>query len=199
VKGVFEEIQVSFMLVGHTHDDIDASFGRWSMKLRENNYPTILLLMKSYMNLDEDLIIPDLIEEVPDFKEFVKPYISDDTLIGHTKGRQFLFYRRENGNPLMQYKLQCIDEKWLPEEGIQLWKVDSGGLVQIPTRVPKAVMLHPMKGHDDIVRGLDGYIQYWTAEGQRDVTSLYKYQYVYCIEYWSRVQDALFESRDGGL
>jgi hypothetical protein len=36
----------------------------------------------------------------------VKPYIiSDGTLIGHTKGRQFLFYRGENGNPLMQYKL----------------------------------------------------------------------------------------------
>jgi hypothetical protein len=33
MKGVFEEIQVSFMLVDHTHDDIDASFGRWSMKL----------------------------------------------------------------------------------------------------------------------------------------------------------------------
>jgi hypothetical protein len=61
--------------------------------------------MKSYMDLDEDPVIPDLIEEVLDFKEFVKPYISDDTLIGHTKGRQFLFYRGENGNPLMQYKL----------------------------------------------------------------------------------------------
>jgi hypothetical protein len=118
-KGVFEEIQVSFILVDHTHDDIDASFGRWSMKLRENNYSTIPLLMKSYMDLDEDPVIPGLIEEVPNFKEFVKPYIiSDGTLIGHTKGRQFLFYRGENGNPLMQYKLRCRDEKWLPEEGI---------------------------------------------------------------------------------
>jgi hypothetical protein len=72
------------------------------------------------MDLDEDLVILGLIEEVLDFKEFVKPYISDDTLIGHTKGRQFLFYRGENGNPLMQYKLQCTDEKWLLEEGIKL-------------------------------------------------------------------------------
>jgi hypothetical protein len=108
------------MLVGHTHDDIDASFGRWSMKLRENDYPTIPLFMKSYMDLDEDPVIPGLIEEVPNFKEFVKPYISDDTLIGHMKGRQFLFYKGENGKPLMQYKLRCMDEKWLPVEGIQL-------------------------------------------------------------------------------
>jgi hypothetical protein len=146
--------------------------------------------MKSYMDLDEDPVIPDLIEEVLDFKEFVKPYISDDTLIGHTKGRQFLFYRGENGNPLMQYKLRCTDDKWLPKEGIQSWKVDLEGLVRIPTGVPKVVMTRPMKGHNDIVRGLSGYIKYWTVEGQRDVTGLYKYQYAHCIESWSRVRDA---------
>jgi hypothetical protein len=27
-RGVFDQVQVSFMLVGHTHDDFDASFGR---------------------------------------------------------------------------------------------------------------------------------------------------------------------------
>jgi hypothetical protein len=32
-KGEFKEIQVSFMLVDHTYDDIDASFRQWSMKL----------------------------------------------------------------------------------------------------------------------------------------------------------------------
>ena len=115
---MFEKIQVSFMLVGHTHDDIDASFRQWSMKIPENGYPTIPLLMKSYMDLDDDLVILGLIEEVLDFKEFVKPCISNNTLIGHIKGRQFLFYRRKNGNPLLQYKLRCIDEKWLPKEGI---------------------------------------------------------------------------------
>jgi hypothetical protein len=30
-KKVFREVYVSFMLVGHTHHDIDAMFGRWSM------------------------------------------------------------------------------------------------------------------------------------------------------------------------
>jgi hypothetical protein len=94
------------------------------MKLRENDYPTIPLLMKSYMDMDDTPVIPTLIEEVPDFKSFVRPYISNDTLVGHTKGRQFLFYKGQNGDPLMQYKLRCTDVKWLPEEGIQLWQVD---------------------------------------------------------------------------
>ena len=52
VKGIFKEVFISFLLVGHTHDDIDGSFGRWSMKLREEDFPTIPLLMKSYMNLN---------------------------------------------------------------------------------------------------------------------------------------------------
>ena len=33
-KVIFKEVLVSFLLVGHTHDDIDAFFGRWSMRLR---------------------------------------------------------------------------------------------------------------------------------------------------------------------
>jgi hypothetical protein len=28
---VFREVYMNFMLVGHTHEDIDALFGRWSM------------------------------------------------------------------------------------------------------------------------------------------------------------------------
>ena len=42
-KKIFREVYVSFMLVGHTHDDIDALFGRWSMQLKKENFPTILL------------------------------------------------------------------------------------------------------------------------------------------------------------
>jgi hypothetical protein len=34
-KGIFREVYVNFMLIGHTHDDIDALFGRWSMLLRK--------------------------------------------------------------------------------------------------------------------------------------------------------------------
>jgi hypothetical protein len=66
-KGIFEEVFVSFLLVGHTHEDIDTTFGRWSMKLHENDYVTLPLLMKLFMTLDPNSqkIIPSLIEEVP--------------------------------------------------------------------------------------------------------------------------------------
>jgi hypothetical protein len=88
-KDISKEVFVSFLLVGHTHDDIDASFGRWSMKLREEDFPTISLLMKSYMDLENVLVNPHMIEEVPEFKAFIEPYIRSGAhrLIGHTKAQ----------------------------------------------------------------------------------------------------------------
>jgi hypothetical protein len=67
-KGIFEEVFVLFLLVGHTHEDI----GRWSMKFHENDYSTLLLLMKLFMLLDPNSqkISLSLIEEVPAFKDF---------------------------------------------------------------------------------------------------------------------------------
>lgn len=49
-RGIFHEIYVNFILVVHTHDDIDAIFGRWSIKLRRNDYPAVPLLIKSFVD-----------------------------------------------------------------------------------------------------------------------------------------------------
>ena len=58
---------MNFMIFGHTHDDIDALFGRWSMALKKESFPTILMLMKSFMDVEAVPTIPHLIEEVLDF------------------------------------------------------------------------------------------------------------------------------------
>ena len=102
-KGIFKEVFVYFLMVGHTHDDIDASFGCWSKKLHEEDFPTIPLLMKSYMDLDNVPVIPHMIEEVPNFKAFIKPYMlkGEDRLVGHTKIQQLCFYMRIDGVPAM--------------------------------------------------------------------------------------------------
>ena len=86
---IFKEMFVSFLIMGHTHDYIDASFGRWSMKLHEEYFPTISLLMKSYMDLDHMSVILHMIEEVPNFKAFIKPYMlkGGECLVGHTKAQ----------------------------------------------------------------------------------------------------------------
>ena len=125
-KGIFREVYVNFMLFGHTHDDIDALFGRWSMLLKKDNFPTIPLLMKSFMEIESIPTILHLIEEVPDFKGFIAGCNAEDdgALEDHTKRRQFKFYVDSNGYPMMKYKILCIDIDWLPKEGegIKLWR-----------------------------------------------------------------------------
>ena len=83
--GVFQEVYI-ILIVGHTHNDIDALFGRWSYKLGGTDYLTLSLLMKSFMDTESCPVIPHLIEEVPDFKKFVEGYLCTgrDALAGHT-------------------------------------------------------------------------------------------------------------------
>ena len=103
-KRIFREVYLNFMLVGHTHDDIDALFGRWSMALRKESFPTIPLLMKSFMKNETVPTIPHLIQEVPDFKKFIGDMIADgdEALQGHTKAHQFKFYVDSSGCPVMK-------------------------------------------------------------------------------------------------
>ena len=80
---------MNFLLLGHTHEDIDAMFGRQSHRLRKNDYPT---LMKLFMDIETEPVIPHLIA-------FVDGYLcsGNDALLGHTNAQQFKFYKDENG------------------------------------------------------------------------------------------------------
>ena len=154
------------MLVGHTHDDIDALFGRWSMALRKESFPTVPLLMKSFMKNEAVPTIPHLIQEVPDFKKFIADCILDgeESLMGHTKVHQFKFYVDSSGTPVMKYKIYCHDEEWLPKgegNGIKLWKEDSEGRSLWPRGVPDAVKPETMRHLPEVVKGLSGFIDYW--------------------------------------
>jgi hypothetical protein len=139
-KGVFRDVYVNFLLVGHTHKDIDAIFGRWSYRLRANDYPTLPMLMKLFMDTEKQPLIPHLIEEVPNFKAFVDGFlcIGTDALEGHTNAQQFKFYKDGNGWPMIQYKLFCTDSEWLPREngGIRLWQETVDGRPKKPSGSP---------------------------------------------------------------
>ena len=111
-KKIFHEIYVNFMIVDHTHDDIDALFRRWSMLLRKDNFPTTPKLMKSFMDVECVPTIPHLVEEVPDFKGFIQDSITDGdkVLVGHTKAQQFNFYLDSIGCPVIKFKLFCTNK-----------------------------------------------------------------------------------------
>ncbi len=60
-REIFEEIQLGFLVVGHTHEDIDGSFGYLSKKLREQNNYVMAYLMKAFMFSQDRPFIPQLI------------------------------------------------------------------------------------------------------------------------------------------
>ena len=163
-KRIFREVYVNFMIVGHTHEDIDALFGRWSMLLKKENFPTIPALMKLFMDVESIPTIPHLIEEVPDFKSFIEGVILDkeEVLVGHTKPQQVKFYLDAMGCSRMKYKLFCTDVEWLEEggAGIKIWKEDAQGHSLWPRGEPLLVPQWTMKGVEDIERGISGFVKY---------------------------------------
>ena len=89
---MLRKVHINYLIVGHTHEDIDAMFGRWNWRLKANNYP---MLIKLFMNVEKQLVILQLFEKVPNFKAFIDGYLysGNDALQGHTNIQQFKFYK----------------------------------------------------------------------------------------------------------
>jgi hypothetical protein len=192
-KGIFKEVFVSFFIVGHTHNDIDASFERWSMKLHEEDFPTIHFLMKLYMDLDNVPIIPHLIEEVSNFKTFIKPFIlkGGDRLVGHTKAQQFRLYMCDDGLPAMQFKVLCTSPNWGPEEGILVWRQNEDEKCMLPDGEPKPCTPNPMRNGPEIIKGISRFIQYWKKLCEEDITRRVRDTHEPLIAYWDHIRSAL--------
>jgi hypothetical protein len=85
-REVFEEVQLGFLVVGHTHEDIDESFGYSLKKLKKQNNYVMADLMKTFMFSQDRPFIPQLIQDILDFKYWVNGYLNDgpNILVSHT-------------------------------------------------------------------------------------------------------------------
>ena len=127
--GVFKEIQVGFLLVGHTHEDIDAYFSHFSKTLKNRNIVVVADLMKSFMESQKMSFIPKFVQEVANFKSFIQGHLCGGPLrlIGLRDIHLFKFYVDEEGWPIIQYKESTTDTTWLPcnkqalPYGKQIW------------------------------------------------------------------------------
>ena len=97
--GVFEEIQAGFLLVGHTHEDIDAYFSHLSKALKSKNTFVLADLMKAFMQSQDLSFMLEFIQEVADFKSFIHGYQSSGAtrLIGLGEMHLFKFYVDDDG------------------------------------------------------------------------------------------------------
>jgi hypothetical protein len=56
MRDVFEEVKLEFLVVAHTHEDIDGCFEYFSKKLREQNNYVLADLMKAFHGLPRAII-----------------------------------------------------------------------------------------------------------------------------------------------
>ena len=83
---VFRKIKVSFMCVGHTHEDIDAMFGVLSRLMSKKKYVTL-----EDMKPDISSVFVDGVQQVKfvhDFKAWLSPCLNN--LAQHTEPRHVL-------------------------------------------------------------------------------------------------------------
>ena len=113
-QGIFEEIQADFLLVGHTHEDIDAYFSHFSKVLKNKNTFVLVDLMKAFMQSQDLSFMPEFIQEVVDFKSFIHGYQSSGatSLIGLEEMHLFKFYGNNDGWLVMRYKKSTVDAQW---------------------------------------------------------------------------------------
>ena len=71
-RKIFKEVTVGFLIVGHTHEDINAHFSYLSKLLKMKNMYVLSDLMKAFMDSQKTTtFIPELVQEVADFKKFL--------------------------------------------------------------------------------------------------------------------------------
>ena len=70
----------------------------------------------------------------------------------------------------MQYKLLRTDNKWLPKEsgGIRLWKETEDRSSKVPRGDLKALKPKKMGGHDEVCKGLEGFLNLWSTMANDD-------------------------------
>ena len=112
-KRIFKEVIVGFLIVGHTHEDINAQFSYLAKLLKMKNMYVLSDIMKAFMDSQKTTaFIPELVQEVADFKKFLQGYQHDgaNKLIRLGEMHLFKFYVEEKGNdmgwPIMHYKVR---------------------------------------------------------------------------------------------
>ena len=141
-RGVFKIVQLGFLMVGHTHEDIDAMLSRFSEKLRVTQTYTLPHLMDTLRTSSSSAPAPFLLTEVPNFKKYCNGYICDgqDMLVGHSKHVKLRFFMQDN-IPIMQYKAHVGVPNW--SGSIHIWKRDDDGKPMLPQGNPTLLPMLP--------------------------------------------------------
>lgn len=119
--GIFEQVIVSHMPVGHTHGEVDQIFSMFASHLRKLEIPTFekLLIELKKIKIKSVPIIVKEMEYATDFVKRIVPSLLN--IDGHRSFFQFMF-RKENEKTKMYVKADMLDNAWQFGDGIKLFE-----------------------------------------------------------------------------
>ncbi|KAL3677883.1 hypothetical protein R1sor_020839 [Riccia sorocarpa] len=94
IRGVFETVEVNFLMVGHTHEDVDALFSKVSAQTINKDVLTLPALMAEIWDSETMHPVPLLLEEVEDYKSYVDNFLGP--LVVHSQPLGFRFSMANN-------------------------------------------------------------------------------------------------------
>ena len=126
-------MKVSFLMVGHTHEDVDQLFSRISSRIRRLNVPTLQDLLqqipKAYLKHNTTA---ERLAAVFNVRDWLSPSI--EVMQRHSKPHVFKITKDESGRAVLMTKMWSTSAEW-----------------QTPTGSPYLLSNHP-DGQPDMVR-----------------------------------------------
>ena len=151
----FAEVHLSFLLVGHTHEDIDQRFSVISGTLKRQDIDSLqelLELIKKGASHIEAFATSRHLEYVWDWKEFITPYLHSglNTFVEIPTKHHFEFYLKEN-KPFVQTKDYTRDPMWEPMDSYQC-------LNEVPNCEHKPNFAYVHDANDQELKALEDFI-----------------------------------------
>ncbi|KAL3682990.1 hypothetical protein R1sor_001012 [Riccia sorocarpa] len=117
-RGCCKMITMSFLVVGHIHDDVDAFFSKVNAAQAGKDIESLPHFLAVVYHAQSSKAYPRVIQEVADYKEHVKDYM--EKITGQSAPVAIRFYMRDN-IPVYQVQ-ENYGGKWVPPYGRTVWK-----------------------------------------------------------------------------
>ncbi|KAL3702139.1 hypothetical protein R1sor_020161 [Riccia sorocarpa] len=192
-RGCCRTITMSFLVVGHTHEDVDAFFSKVNAAQGGKDIESLPHFLAEVYHAQSSKAYPRVIQEVADYKQHVKDYVIK--IQGQSSPVAFQFYMRDN---ILVYQVQeTYGGKWVSQYGRTLWKrceleFETNFEVLLPPRqdplAREVISPHAKKG--EILGYIRNYIQYKEEMKKRtDETSCHFQEDMTLLQYWKNVEN----------
>ncbi|KAL3698265.1 hypothetical protein R1sor_012341 [Riccia sorocarpa] len=192
-RGCCKMITMSFLVVGHTHEDVDAFFSKVNAAQAGKDIESLPHFLAVVYHAQSSKAYPRVIQEVADYKEHVKDYM--EKITGQSAPVAIRFYMRDN-IPVYQVQ-ENYGGEWVPPYGRTVWKrcepeSETNFQVVLPPRqdpVAKGLMC-PHAKKVEILGYIRNYITYKKEmQLKADPTSSHYWEDNALIQYWTNVSD----------